>query len=219
MPPRLTLAIALALMAGPALAQDLPTLRRGDLIFQTSVSDQSTAILEATGSPYTHVGIVDFDASGALVVLEAAATTRATPISQWIDRGRDRKIAIYRLDGLTELEARKVAEAARHQFGKPYDPWFHASPEALYCSELVQIAFRDALGLELGQTERLGDLDLAATEALKLVEARWQSHPSCDKGQARDAQDCLARIAEEPILTPRALAEDDRLQRIHSTFD
>ncbi|MFP5479118.1 MAG: hypothetical protein ACLGIE_05405 [Alphaproteobacteria bacterium] len=32
------------------------------------------------------------------------------------------------------------------------------------------------------------------------------------------AQDCLARIAEEPILTPRSLAEDVRLRRVFSTY-
>lgn len=209
---------ALLLLAGPALAQDLPPLQRGDLVFQTSGSGQSTAILQATGSPYTHVGILDFDPSGAPVVLEAIATTRATPLEDWIARGQGRDLAIYRLEGLTYPDARKVTQAALRQFGKPYDPWFHASDTALYCSELVRIAFQDGLGLTLGRTDRLGDLNLGSDAALALIQDRWPSHPACDKGQATDAQDCLTRILEEPIITPRAVAEDARLTLVHSTY-
>ena len=216
---RTVLRAALLFLTGPALAQDLPPLQRGDLLFQTSRSGQSAGIFLATGSPYTHVGILDFDASGAPVVLEAVATTRATPLADWIAQGAAQDVALYRLDGLTEPQAQKVAEAARRQFGKPYDPWFHSSEDALYCSELVWIAFRDGLGLELGHIDRLGGLDLGSDAAMKLVEARWQSHPACRDGQAMDAQDCLARIAGEPLITPGALAGDSRLRLVHTTFD
>lgn len=34
------------------------TLKDGDIIFQTSLSGQSKAIQAATGSPYSHCGII-----------------------------------------------------------------------------------------------------------------------------------------------------------------
>ncbi|HLQ19870.1 MAG TPA: YiiX/YebB-like N1pC/P60 family cysteine hydrolase, partial [Tabrizicola sp.] len=75
------------LLSLPAQAQDLPPLQRGDVIFQNSRSAQSLAILLATDSPFTHVGIVDFGADGGPVVLEAVKTTRETPLADWVDHG------------------------------------------------------------------------------------------------------------------------------------
>jgi len=62
-------AIVLAVMVWRAYAP-APTLQAGDLIFQTSKSRQSSAILAATLSPYTHMGIVA-KKGGAWVVIEA----------------------------------------------------------------------------------------------------------------------------------------------------
>ena len=72
------LALILAL---PARAEDLPDLKRGDVIFQNTQSAQSLAILLATDSPFTHVRIIDLDASGDPVMLEAVRTTRETPLA------------------------------------------------------------------------------------------------------------------------------------------
>ncbi|UDF02895.1 YiiX/YebB-like N1pC/P60 family cysteine hydrolase [Asticcacaulis sp. AND118] len=46
----------------------MPDLRDGDLIFQTSRSQQSKAILVASRSLYTHMGIVKHTSSGWMVV-------------------------------------------------------------------------------------------------------------------------------------------------------
>jgi hypothetical protein len=207
--------LALAL---PAQAQDLPPLQRGDVIFQNSRSAQSLAILLATGSPYTHVGIIDFDASGAPVVLEAVRTTRATPLSDWITYGEGNDVAIYRLQDLSEAEAKAVTDAARSHFGKGYDPYFYQTEDTLYCSELVHIAFRDGMGIDLGQTQTLADLNLDSDAARALIAERWQSHPACSDGKASDAEGCLAIIRTEPLVTPQAVAEDARLTVIYSSF-
>jgi hypothetical protein len=216
---RLLSAILFALiLALPAQAQDLPALQRGDIIFQNSRSAQSQAILLATNSPYSHVGIVDFDSSGAPVVLEAVNTTRATPLDAWIAQGLGKDVALYRLDGLTDDQALAVTRAARSHFGKGYDPYFYKTEDALYCSELVHIAFRDGMGLALGRVETLADLNLDSTAARALIAERWQSHPACAGGQAANAGQCLGIILDEPLITPQAVAEDPRLRRIHSSF-
>lgn len=211
--------VALALLlALPAAAQDLPDLQRGDVIFQNSRSAQSQAILLATDSAYTHVGIVDFDETGMPVVLEAVRTTRATPLSEWISNGVAEDVAIYRLAGLTEAEAKAVTNAARSHLGKGYDPYFHQSEATLYCSELVQIAFRDGIGLPLGKVETFADLNLDSSAARALIAERWQDHPACDKGQASDAEACLALLLDEPLITPAAVARDPRLTLIYTSF-
>lgn len=213
------LAIALATaLAQPLAAEDLPALQRGDVIFQNSLSEQSLAISLATGSPYTHVGIVDFDAAGQPVVLEAVRTTRETPLDDWLTYGADGDVAIYRFTDLTKDQAKAVTTAARSHFGKPYDPYFHASEDALYCSELVFIAFRDGINVELGHVQRLRDLNLNTAAATALIGERWDRHPSCKDGQATDAEDCLARIRDERLITPQAQSEDPNLTLIYSSF-
>jgi Permuted papain-like amidase enzyme, YaeF/YiiX, C92 family len=214
-PSALLLAIVLALPAG---AEDLPPLKRGDVIFQNSRSAQSLAILLATDSPFTHVGIVDFDDSGNPVVLEAVRTTRATPLQHWVSQGEGGDVAIYRMPDLSDDQALAVTNAARSQFGKGYDPYFFRSEETLYCSELVHVAFRDGIGAELGRVQTLGELNLDSAAVRALIEDRWQSHPACADGQAKDADACLALIRDEPLVTPQAVAEDGRLQEVYSSF-
>ncbi|MDZ4086671.1 MAG: YiiX/YebB-like N1pC/P60 family cysteine hydrolase [Tabrizicola sp.] len=208
-------ALALALSAG---AEDLPPLKRSDVIFQNSRSAQSLAILLATDSPFTHVGIVDFDDDGNPVVLEAVRTTRATPLQDWVDQGEGGDVAIYRMQDLTDDQAQAVTKAARSHFGKGYDPYFYRSEETLYCSELVHIAFRDGIGAELGRVQTLGALNLDSAAVRVLIEERWQTHPACADGQAEDADACLALIRDEPLVTPQAVAEDGRLKEVYSSF-
>lgn len=206
-----------ATLIHPVTAQDLPPLHRGDVIFQNSRSNQSEAIRLATGSAYTHVGIVDFNAAGQPVVLEAVRTTRETPLADWLTQGRDGAVAIYRYD-LTPDQALAVTQAARRHFGKRYDPYFHASEDQLYCSELVYIAFRDGIGVDLGTMQSLGDLNLNNAAVRALIGERWDKHPTCKDGHAADAGTCLAMIHDNPLITPQALSEDDRLTLIHSSF-
>lgn len=210
--------LLLALAALPAQAQDLPDLQRGDVIFQNSQSAQSLAILLATNSPFTHVGIIDIDDRGNPVVLEAVKTTRETPLADWVAQGKDGAVAVYRMEGLTEAQALAVTQAARSHFGKGYDPYFYRTEDALYCSELVHVAFRDGMGAALGDQQRLADLNLDSTAVRSLIADRWQSHPACAEGKAQDAESCLALIRDEPLVTPQAVAEDERLTLVYTSF-
>ena len=54
-------------------------LRDGDIIFQTSRSEQSFAIQKATRSQYSHMGIVFFR-NGSSHVYEAINTVQYTPL-------------------------------------------------------------------------------------------------------------------------------------------
>src|SRR4051812_20640366 len=83
-------------LSSAACSRSVPTVRDGDVIFQTSQSSQSVAIQRATHSPYSHMGII-FVRSGKPYVLEASATVRYTPLSEWIARGKDSSYVLKRL--------------------------------------------------------------------------------------------------------------------------
>ena len=71
-----------ALFATPAHA----ALKDGDIVFHTSRSAQSLAVQRATGSRYSHMGIVLLR-GGKPYVFEAVSTVRYTPLAQWTARG------------------------------------------------------------------------------------------------------------------------------------
>lgn len=206
------------LWATNVTAEDLRDLKSGDVIFQISGSGQSLAIMLASASLYSHVGIVDLDRNGRPVVLEAVGPVKETPLEEWIAKGKARRVAVYRLEGLTPDQAQAVVTQARRHFGKGYDPYFFSSEDTLYCSELVQIAFRDGMAVTLGQSQRLGDLNLDNFAARAVIERRWKGHPLCADGRAGNATECLALIRDETLITPQAIADDPRMTQVFSNF-
>lgn len=202
--------ILILLMTGRLAAE--PALRDGDLVFQQSQSRQSAAILAATGSPLTHMGIVHMR-DGSPYVIEAWKTVRETPLADWIARGDNGRYRVYRYRDLTaEQAAAAIAEALAME-GRPYDPFFRPGDDAIYCSELVRLAFA-AAGIDLGDTETVGDLDTDRPAVHAIFAERWRMHPDC--GDAGDEQACWERIAIQPIVTPASIAADSRLALIHS---
>jgi Permuted papain-like amidase enzyme, YaeF/YiiX, C92 family len=117
MPRELLLIGLLSAALGHAAA--LPPVRDGDVVFHTSRSSQSIAIQRATGSRYSHMGIV-FHRGGRAYVLEAVATVRYTPLSQWLARGVGGHFVIKRLNNAaTVLNAGSVRDSAREGRGIP----------------------------------------------------------------------------------------------------
>src|SRR5215470_676360 len=82
-------------------AAEVP-VQEGDLIFQTSRSSQSLAIQRATGSEYSHMGVVFFR-EGRSYVLEANATVRYTELHRWIDHGQGGHFVLKRLKDAQSL--------------------------------------------------------------------------------------------------------------------
>lgn len=92
------------------------------------------------------------------MVLEAVRTTREAPLADWVAQGKNSDVAVCRMAGLGEDRALAVTRAARSHLGKGHDPYFYRGEDALYCSELVHVAFRDTIGVALGRGQRLGEL-------------------------------------------------------------
>lgn len=205
------------LVAGNAFAADgFGDWQTGDLIFQESLSPQATAIRVATGSRYTHMGIVRQTEDGPHVI-EAARTVSETPLEEFIARGARQDYAVYRIAGLTSEQADAAAEAAQDYYERPYDIFFRLDPDAIYCSELPFYAFQ-AAGITLGRVERLGDLAIDTPEGRAIFLARWQDHPDCRaNGSGRDG--CWTQIQGQEIVTPVSIAEDSKVELVFSTFD
>jgi hypothetical protein len=200
-----------------ARAQTLPPLQNGDIIFQTSQSDQSNAIMLATGSFYTHMGIIKIAESGEPVVIEAAGPVRETPLDVWIKSGWGGRTTIKRVKNLPVEFQNAVVKAAKKYYGKPYDIYFSFENEAIYCSELVYNAY-DALGIKLGETQRLRELNVLGAAAENLIRERGMEHPLCREGKAATYNMCVDRVMSAPLITPVSISRDPKLETVYTNY-
>ncbi|MFC4158194.1 YiiX family permuted papain-like enzyme [Chitinimonas lacunae] len=186
----------------PAYAKsEMPRLQDGDLIFHQSTSAQSLAIQRATGSPYSHMGIVLWR-DGKPYVFEAVATVRYTPLERWIGRGAGRRFVVKRLRDadkqLTPAALARLRHEASRLRGKPYDLTFEWSDRRIYCSELVWKMYQRALGLEIGRLQRIRDFSLEDPAVRRKLRERYGRQVPLD----------------EPVVSPRAMLESALLETV-----
>lgn len=132
----------------------------GDVIFQTSLSNQSKAIQAATKSKYSHVGIIILK-NKKPYVFEAVEPVKYTELQVWINRGQNKHYVIKRLEsGLSEAAEKKLQQDAKAFEGKHYDLVFEWSDNKIYCSELVWKLYKSAADIELAPLAKLGSFDL-----------------------------------------------------------
>jgi len=186
------------LLACASWSADLPQVRDGDIIFHTSRSSQSAAIQRATHSSYSHMGLILFR-DGKPYVLEAVATVRSTPLDRWVARGEGGHFVIKRLQRasslLTPQGVAKLRAAARPFAGRQYDLTFEWSDRRIYCSELVWKIYDRALGLHLGELQRLRDFDLTDPAVRAKMRERYGAHIPL----------------EEPVISPDAMLRSSLL--------
>lgn len=116
--------------------------KEGDIIFQISKSKQSPLIHYATGSLWTHCGIIVFK-NNKPFVLEASNVVKLTPIDTWLKRGRG-GISITKtvINNPIKINYKKY-------LGQPYDLAFKFNNNKMYCSELVWTIYKEQFGIEL----------------------------------------------------------------------
>jgi uncharacterized protein YycO len=160
-------------------AQALPAFQDGDIIFHTSRSSQSVAVQRATGSPYSHMGLILYQ-HGKPYVFEAISTVQYTPLDRWIARGNGRHFVVKRLkDAARVLDSQAVQKlrAATLQFqGRPYDLTFEWSDDRIYCSELVWKLYDRTLGLHIGELQHLKDFNLKDPSVRAKLRERYGDH-------------------------------------------
>ncbi|MFW5701215.1 MAG: YiiX family permuted papain-like enzyme, partial [Cyclobacteriaceae bacterium] len=141
----------------------LSGFQNGDIIFQTSKSGQSKAIQIATGSKYSHMGII-YKQGNDFFVYEAVQPVKLTPLKEWINRGEKGHYVVKRIKNsekiLTPEALMKMKRIGEKYVGKDYDLYFEWSDSRIYCSELVWKIYKEAVGLEIGELEKLGDFNL-----------------------------------------------------------
>lgn len=144
---RTTLLIALLFSLNVAFGYN-----QGDILFQESKSEQSKYIKEATGSRYTHCGII-YKKNGKDYVLEASNTVKLTPIQEWINRGVGKHIKVKKCS-IKNFEI-NVAK----YLGKSYDTSFRWTDDRMYCSELVYKIYLDN-GIKLCNLRKVKDYNV-----------------------------------------------------------
>jgi hypothetical protein len=136
------------------------------------------------------------------VVFEAISTVRSTSLAKWIARGKGGHFVLKRLvDAPTKLTPESLARlrsTARSFEGKPYDLTFEWSDRRIYCSELVWKIYQRALGVEIGQQQRLSEFDLSdPTVRAKIKERYGNQIPK-----------------NEPVISPAAMFNSKLLQLV-----
>ncbi len=193
------LLLMLFCLLGPAHAN--PAVREGDIIFQTSRSAQSQAIQQATGSRYSHMGIILLK-NGKPHVYEAAATVKYTPLAEWIARGEGSRYVVKRLKNadaaLTPPSLAKLHANARRFAGKPYDLTFAWSDERIYCSELVWKIYDRALGIRIGKLQKIREFNLETPAVKQKLRERYGDKIPLD----------------EPVISPKAMFESPLLATV-----
>lgn len=148
----------------------------GDLIFQESQSSQAEALFQATGSRYTHMGIIFFQ-NNEPFVYEAVQPVSVTTLNKWIKRGKNSHYTVKRLKNRDKLLARETLEKMRiigkGFLNKNYDNLFEWSDQSIYCSELVWKIYKRGAGIEIGELQKFKDFKLNKPAVKALIKKRY----------------------------------------------
>ena len=155
------------------------TFKNGDLIFQTSESQQCEAVRIATKSKFSHCGII-FIEKGKTYVYEAVQPVKITPLKDWITHGKDSKYVVKRLkkleEKLTESQILVMKKYGEKQLNKNYDIYFGWSDSEIYCSELVWKIYKNGANIEICPTKELKDFDLSHPLVQSIMKQRYGSN-------------------------------------------
>ena len=138
-------------------------VKEGDVIFQTSQSEQSPLIQIGTRSMITHCGIVVMK-GGKPYVLETQRTIVLTPFDKFIARGKDGRYWLKR------SKKDNIKIKYNSYLGKSYDLAFKFDNGKLYCSELIYDIYKNQLGIELCKPKKVGDYLIIGTDKLPKIE-------------------------------------------------
>ena len=137
-------------------------VREGDVIFQTSLSQQSPLIKMGTRSTITHCGVVVMK-DGKPYVLETQKTLVLTPLEKFIARGKDGKYWHKR----PKKDDIKIKYSG--YLGKPYDLAFKFDNGKFYCSELIYDIYLSQLGIELCKPKKIDDYLILGTHRIPKI--------------------------------------------------
>ncbi|AZZ36067.1 hypothetical protein CIK05_04430 [Bdellovibrio sp. qaytius] len=200
------LAMARGKPADPAPTTPAPApvskYAEGDIIFIQSQTQQSAALREATGSVWTHVGIM-IKKSSAWYVAEAVGPLKETPLADFIARSKNKSYRIVRYNHFDAATMTTALKQALPKYNKPYDIYFEWTEDKIYCSELTYHVMKDVTGFDLGRIQKMKEMKLDGPYAQALIKKRYT-----DTGRELDP--------EELIVTPVSQLEDEEVTLIES---
>ena len=180
-------ALGLSTLVGVGKAPDqadLNALREGDILFQHTGGEQGRAVELATGSPWTHVGIL-FKRDGQWMVYEAVGPVLHTPLQEWTAHGDNGHWTAKRWKQAgTQLDAAALArlkKAGERFKGLPYDLQFGWSDDRIYCSELVWKMYKEGLGVELCAPKPMRENNLGSETVQRVMKERYGTAPPLDE--------------------------------------
>lgn len=188
-------------LRGFAASEDDEAFKDGDIVFQITSFAQSLAIQLATGSQYTHCGIV-FKRGDKFFVYEAVQPVGAIPLTNWIKRGKNGHYVLMRLKDrdkhldAAKLDAMKKAGLALN--GKNYDVKFKWSDDDIYCSELIWKIYERGANIRLCPLRTFQDYNLDSLVVRKTIKERYGT----------------SLPANEQVVAPSDLMESPLLERV-----
>lgn len=152
------------------------TFKNGDIIFQTSQSEQCEAVRIATNSKFSHCGIIYIE-NGKTYVYEAVQPVKMTLLSDWITHGEDSKYLVKRLENSDKILMNEVLSKMK-KYGttfnkKDYDIYFGWSDEKIYCSELVWKIYKQGANIELCGLQKLKEFNLSHPKVKYILNQRY----------------------------------------------
>ncbi len=190
------LSFSLLLLAFSSVFLTAEPLREGDIVFSGSPAGQGRAIMNATGSPHTHCGVV-FLKDGREMVIEAVQPVGVVSLADFKARAKPGTFMARRLKSALAAEKLRIARSwAEAQIGKDYDIRFLWGDDKLYCSELVWKIYHRA-GVELCEPRRFQDYKLDDPAVKKVVQERFGGAGNLPKNEKVVAP---SDLAASPLL-------------------
>jgi uncharacterized protein YycO len=156
-------------------SQGKDIFRDGDIIFQTSESEQCEAVRIATNSKFSHCGII-YKIDGEDFVYEAVQPVKITPLQDWISHGKENSYVVKRLKNstvLTNNTLEKMKSYGKQFKDKDYDLYFEWSDKRIYCSELVWKIYKNGADIELCNLESLKSFNLSDPKVKAILAERY----------------------------------------------
>ena len=96
---------------------------------------------------------------------------------------------------MTAATLKRMIQIGEKFSGKDYDLYFEWSDSRIYCSELVWKIYKEAVGIEIGELERLGNFNLTDKAVKqKLTERYGDNIPN-----------------DELVISPASMFNSDKL--------
>lgn len=127
--------------------------KEGDIVFQISKSKQSPLIQYATGSSWSHCGIIVFK-DNSPYVLEASNRVKLTPVHEWIAKGR------FHIFKTRRVFDKPIKINYASYLGKPYDLAFSFNNNKMYCSELVYDIYLKQFNTQLAKPKKIKEYNI-----------------------------------------------------------